>query len=188
MSDELYSYTQAAREIAEAQGWDETVKSKFTENLLKAITRDQLKTRNRVTGLPLENHTTDVLWHFVTEDDVNHWLKWQGVSYQWHPQKSTSVEAVGVSGITQTGLASIQTDTPKESAPIANWKMQIQTEATAYCLRLKKAGANPTKRSILGSMTKWCQENDIKTDGKIFPSENYLRTHVLGGKHWALPY
>lgn len=80
-----------------------------------------------------------------------------------------------------------------ESAPdgvepaTPNWKMQIQAEATALCLRLRKAGASPTKNSILDSMAKWCRDNNVMTDGKIFPSANYLRTHVLGGKHWELP-
>jgi hypothetical protein len=73
------------------------------------------------------------------------------------------------------------------NAAVANWKMQIQAEATAHCLRLRKAGANPTRNSILDPMAQWCRDNDIKTDTKIHPSANYLRTHVLGGKHWDVP-
>ena len=68
-----------------------------------------------------------------------------------------------------------------------NWKMQIQTEATALCLRLRKSGANPTTNSIVDSMSKWCVDNGIMTDGGIHPSANYLRTHVLGGKYWNVP-
>lgn len=74
-----------------------------------------------------------------------------------------------------------------EVPSVANWKMLVQTEATALCLRLRSAGANPTKNSILESMAKWCRDNDVKTDRKIYPSANYLRTHVLGGKHWDVP-
>lgn len=70
---------------------------------------------------------------------------------------------------------------------IPNWKMLIQAEATALILRLRNSGANPTKHSILGSMAQWCLANGIKTDGGIFPSEGYLRTHVLGGRHWDVP-
>lgn len=76
---------------------------------------------------------------------------------------------------------------PAKAGPIANWKMQIQTEATVYCLRLRKSGASPTKHSILEPMAKWCRDNDVKTETKIYPSANYLRTHVLGGKHWDVP-
>jgi hypothetical protein len=74
---------------------------------------------------------------------------------------------------------------PLPAAP--DWKMRIQAEATAYCQRMRKLGANPTKSSILGPMAQWCRGNDVKTDSKIFPSEGYLRTHVLGGKHWDVP-
>jgi hypothetical protein len=74
---------------------------------------------------------------------------------------------------------------PLPAAP--NWKMLIQAEATAYCLRLRKAGANPTKNSILEPMVKWCRDNNVKTDGGIYPRDGYLRTHVLGGKHWDVP-
>jgi hypothetical protein len=76
---------------------------------------------------------------------------------------------------------------PPMPAPIANWKMQIQAEATALCLRLRNSGANPTKNSILKSMTIWCVDAGVKTDGNIYPREGYLRTHVLGGKHWDVP-
>lgn len=75
----------------------------------------------------------------------------------------------------------------EKAGPIANWKMQIQAEATAFCLKLRQSGASPTKRSILDPMAKWCRDNNVKTDTKIFPSANYLRTHVLGGKHWDVP-
>jgi hypothetical protein len=70
---------------------------------------------------------------------------------------------------------------------VANWKMQVQTEATALVLRLRKSGANPTKHSIIDPMARWCRENGIKTDSGIYPKEGYLRTHVLGGKHWDVP-
>lgn len=82
--------------------------------------------------------------------------------------------------VTASASAGVEPATP-------NWKMQIQTEATALCLRLRKSGASPTKNSIHGSMATWCRDNNVKTDGKIFPSANYLRTHVLGGNHWELP-
>lgn len=87
----------------------------------------------------------------------------------------------------QTEAMVTASDKPAPLPAVPNWKMQIQAEATALCLRLRKAGANPTKHSILEAMAKWCRENDVLTDGNIYPSEGYIRTHVLGGKHWEVP-
>jgi hypothetical protein len=78
-------------------------------------------------------------------------------------------------------------DGPAPLPAVANWKMQIQAEATALVLRLRKSGANPTRHSILDTMAQWCRDNDVTTSTKINPSANYLRTHVLGGKHWEVP-
>jgi hypothetical protein len=76
----------------------------------------------------------------------------------------------------------------KEKTPeLPNWKMKIQAEATAMCLRLYKSGANPTVHSIKGDLAKWCQKNGVTTDNGIFPNEEYLRTHVLSRKHWKKP-
>jgi hypothetical protein len=68
-----------------------------------------------------------------------------------------------------------------------NWKNLIQIEAGRKLRALRAAGANPTVSSILNDMATWCRENNIKTTNGIFPSPNYLRTHVLGGKHWTRP-
>ena len=68
-----------------------------------------------------------------------------------------------------------------------NWKMQIQAEATAHVLRLRKLGCNPTRHSILDDLATWCIKNNVRTDTGIHPRASYLRTHVLGGKHWDVP-
>ena len=83
-------------------------------------------------------------------------------------------------------VAALEAPSGKKRAS-TNWKMQIQIEATARTLRLRQSGASPTRHSILGDMVKWCRDNNVKTDGKILPSAGYLRTHVLGGKHWDVP-
>jgi hypothetical protein len=96
-----------------------------------------------------------------------------------------------LSGVAPTDAATpapvVDAVEPAKVGPVANWRMQIQAEATAHCLRLRKSGANPTRHSILEPMAKWCRDNDIRTDTKINPSANYLRTHVLGGKYWDVP-
>lgn len=67
------------------------------------------------------------------------------------------------------------------------WKMEVQIAATLHWKKLRTAGGNPTVSSIVDSMAKWCRENNVLTDSGINPSANYLRTHVLGGKHWTSP-
>ncbi len=76
---------------------------------------------------------------------------------------------------------------PAPLPAVPNWKMRVQAEATALVLSLRKSGASPTKHSILEPMAQWCRDNNVMTNGSIFPSANYLRTHVLGGKHWDVP-
>lgn len=72
-------------------------------------------------------------------------------------------------------------------AATPNWKMQIQAEAASLFKRLRASGASPTTSSILDDMVTWCRTHDVKTDSGIYPSAGYLRTHVLGGKHWTPP-
>lgn len=92
------------------------------------------------------------------------------------------------------GSQSVQRKSERQDANCAastsgdNWKMRVQAQAAARILRLRSVGANPTVHSILDDMAKWCREKDVKTNGGIFPSSGYLRTHVLGGKHWTPPH
>lgn len=77
---------------------------------------------------------------------------------------------------------------PKLAVTIkGNWKMQIQAEASRRFKALRASGANPTVLSILPDIVSWCSANNIRTDTGIIPTKNYLRTHVLGGKHWSPP-
>ncbi len=73
---------------------------------------------------------------------------------------------------------------PKQSP---SWKHLIQIEATRKFIALRASGANPTVASITEDLAKWCRIQNIKTDGGIYPTGNYIRTHVLGGKHWTPP-
>lgn len=75
----------------------------------------------------------------------------------------------------------------EDAPPLEHWKMRLQAEAAAEWLRVRKAGANPTRASIRPHLLKWCKANEVKTAGNINPSDGYLRTHVLSGKHWTPP-
>jgi hypothetical protein len=79
---------------------------------------------------------------------------------------------------------------PEVAVPVMevpNWKMRIQIEAAAHMKTLRAAGASPTTHSILDRMVTWCRNNEVMTDGGIYPKAGYLRTHVLGGRHWTPP-
>lgn len=131
------------------------------------------------------------------ETEAVPWLDengWNGLNGKPPPTLDFKVDEVPIAKPEQTGVLEVAGDgtaqltiaqLPDSAEP--NWKMRIQSEATALCLRLRKSGANPTRRSILGPMAEWCVKNKVKTDGNIIPSAGYLRTHVLGGKHWDVP-
>lgn len=84
----------------------------------------------------------------------------------------------------QSSIAAKASDGTSLVPATTHWKMQVQVEAARRLKSLRNSGANPTVHSILDDMAKWCIQNGVKTDSGIFPSANYLRTHVLSGKHW----
>lgn len=84
----------------------------------------------------------------------------------------------------QSSIAAKASDGTSLVPAMTHWKMQVQVEAARRLESLRNSGANPTVHSILDDMAKWCIQNGVKTDSGIFPSANYLRTHVLSGKHW----
>lgn len=74
-----------------------------------------------------------------------------------------------------------------DARPVEHWKMRVQAEAAVEWKRLRAIGCNPTRASIRPHLLKWCRENNIKTPTHLNPSDGYLRTHVLSGKHWTPP-
>ena len=80
----IFPYTQAAREIGQAQGWPESATATLTARMLEAMTSRPpvLQTRGRLTGLP-NTTPSDIVLHLVHHDDVNEWLESQGLDYRW---------------------------------------------------------------------------------------------------------
>ena len=76
---------------------------------------------------------------------------------------------------------------PPEGVPVPNWKLRVQEEAANMFKRARISGASPTVHSIKDDLATWCRQQDIKTDGGIYPSGEYLRVHVLSGRHWQKP-
>ena len=97
----------------------------------------------------------------------------EGQKHQWDQKWDQEVDAVAKIGV--------------KVKDVANWKMQVQIKAAELMTTLRQKGANPTVYSILPKLVEWCHENNIRTETKIIPSAGYLRTHVLGAKHWTPP-
>lgn len=131
-------------------------------------------------------------------DELHRWVREMGrkSAYSFEPvgvvehvpvvDSRTVEQGAPLPAATPAPVAAASND-PAPLQAVPNWKMQIQAEATAHVQRLRKLGCSPTRHSILDDMAKWCHDHNVMTDGGIFPSANYLRTHVLGGKYWDVP-
>lgn len=78
----VYMYQQAARQIADAEGWDDSKLGAFEARMRDAVNDGTLKIRCRKTGMVIEPNAIDSLM-LVSVDDVNEWLKNEGVNYRW---------------------------------------------------------------------------------------------------------
>lgn len=81
----LYMYQQAAREIADAEGWDDSKLEALEEEMTKAIHERSLPIRSRETGMEISPDSGQALV-LVTVDDVNKWLDSKRVNYSWKRQ------------------------------------------------------------------------------------------------------
>ena len=174
---EYWTLENAAAGVQKQLHWHDGTRQGFLDQMREAAQSGALVILDPRTCLPaVSTERVRTYWEYVTPDRVNTWLAALKAPYRWEVQTvATPAPAVTAN------------DGPAIAPAVANWKMQVQTEATALVLRLRKSGANPTRHSILNTMAKWCRDNDIKTVTKIYPSVGYLREHVLGGKHWEVP-
>lgn len=78
----LYMLVQAAREIADAEGWSDTKWRELEATMRQAVWDCKLPTRSRHTGMKQPSDPKDFLL-LVTVEDVNEWLKAEGVPYRW---------------------------------------------------------------------------------------------------------
>jgi hypothetical protein len=166
--------------LARQPTWDEPPEYSDTCRALSlSIELGNISAR-RVLDYPYE--TQHVAWR-----DLIRWARTKGYTIPAELETLVAKMEPASAGVSVTVTAPVVvTGTPTPAVP--NWKMRIQTEATELYLRLQRSGANPTRHSIIKPMATWCHDNKVKTDGDIFPSEGYLRTHVLGGKHWDIPH
>lgn len=85
----LYMYQQAGRQIADAEGWDDSKLEALWEEMAVATNSGALPIRNRKTGAVIPPNAPDAL-ALVTVDDVNAWLASTGRPYRWKPKSIQS--------------------------------------------------------------------------------------------------
>lgn len=78
----VYMYQQAAREIADGEGWDDSKLAAFESEMANAVNDGSLPIRSRKTGMVISPDSLDAL-ALVTVDDVNEWLESKRVPYRW---------------------------------------------------------------------------------------------------------
>lgn len=102
--DGVYLYQQAAREIADAEGWDDSKLEAFEAEMANAVNDGSLPIRSRKTGMVIAHDALNELT-LVTVDDVNDWLERKRVPYRWKHQAPKPGPASVESQIDFTKLA-----------------------------------------------------------------------------------
>lgn len=93
----VYMYQQAAREIADDQGWDDGKLTALLAAMATAVNDGTLPKRNPKTGLTIPPNSTETL-ALVTVEDVNAWLEKVRAPYRWELQRAAEVVAHAVTG------------------------------------------------------------------------------------------
>ena len=178
----------AAAAFAAQEGWHQGARATLQAQMVTAATDGTLKARQPQTGIAYRPVRARDFYELVTPADVNAWFARDPIlSLHW---KAGEDQAVPVTEPVAPGeewpLKKAQREEGK-SPPLEHWKMRVQAEAADEWRRLRAMNCNPTRASIRPHLLKWCKQNNVKTGGGINPSDGYLRTHVLSGKHWAPP-
>ena len=88
----IFMYQQAAREIADAEGWSDSKLVALECEMVSAINDHSLPVRSRETGMVAKHDAWNPL-SLVTVEDVNTWLEKKGVPYRWdHEKLATQLE------------------------------------------------------------------------------------------------
>lgn len=110
----VYMYQQAAREIADGEGWDDSKLAAFESEMANAVNDGSLPIRSRKTGMVISPDSLDAL-ALVTVDDVNEWLESKRVPYRW--KLKTQPQAAPV--LTAGALGGVETDYSLLATPAA---------------------------------------------------------------------
>lgn len=115
-------------------------------------------------------------------------VEWRTIAQQkdlryhsWIDEYADAVKALAGNQVALVGTAT------SNLKPTQNWKLKIQAEAARRWKEEVKQGCSPTRNNIKGDLATWCRDNKVKTDGDIFPNEDYIYRHVIRAAIWKSP-
>lgn len=163
----VYMYEQAARQIADAEGWDDSKLEALEAEMRDAINSGTLKTRSRQTGMVIKPDLLGSIW-LVTVDDVNEWLTNEGVNYRWAsgPALEAKAKAVNLS-------------TVKSAKPTKVWDehelKQLVSESMGQGWAVKDAAIRRgVSRQMIEKMLKKAKEQFGPRKADAFSPRNWL--------------
>ena len=157
----IYMYQQAAREIADAEGWSDDKLDALLERMIAAIHARELLTRDRKTGLRCSENKLE-FHSVVSVSDVNEWLHRKGAMYQWTPVAKAA-----------------QPKEPDETT--VDWMEAAQQRAIEYIKEMKARDLYPNQATIADKVASEFRESGrVGKDGKPL-SGAYIKRHALKG-------
>lgn len=157
----LYMYQQAAREIADAEGWDDSKLEALQAEMIRAINDGSLPMRSRKTGMVIAPDALDAL-ALVTVEDVNLWLEEKRVPYRWALQTNTS-----------------QPQPKQESSN--EWVSEAQSRAHEIIKEQRARDLYPDQLGIADQIAReFRAAGKVGADGKPI-SGAYIKRHALKG-------
>ena len=168
----LFFYHQAAREIADVQGWSDSRLQALLDAMASAINQGALRTRDRKTGLVFRTPNRDVL-SLVTPDDVNNWLASQDAPYRWDPSPHSASDSDQPAVVSE---AVKQRQTAEES-----WKPHAQKMAWEFIKEQEGLGYYPPQDTVSDRVAALMRKAGIfGFDGKPL-SGGTIKRHALKG-------
>ncbi len=116
------------------------------------------------------------------------WLDWAVKNNLYNAGKKTIIANRTAASASKPMLGTGKGDEEAgndEPLPTANWILLVRAEATKRWRMLSKAGASPTKFSIMDDLVRWCGEEKIKTGTGIAVSGENLYKFAL--RPWTPP-
>lgn len=154
-----------------------------------AATSGEITPRDPTTLLPLRPLPDGWDW-LVSMDDADRFVNARGMMWKCSEvvtHIALECEAMAAYETRPKAAPDVVKNTSSNPISTNNWILKIQVEATRFWKQVRAGGGNPTRNNIKGDLATWCRDNEVKTDGGIFPDEDYIYRHVIRKKKWKSP-